>query len=145
MTLLCRRNVGESLLTFKKVKRQLYRLRDKKYPKRPKTDEEIQNSLKDPVLFEEFGQTLDKKHPLYIDSVIEEGKYSFHVFTSLAMIGMVQKYILPGQRKYLMDGTFTVVPEQFRKTGQLLIIAIEYKNGVCKGIINLSKCWCMYT
>lgn len=108
----------------------MYRLRDKKYPKRPKSDEEIRTAFSNPKILEEFGRTLDKKRSLYIGSVIEE-KYAFHAFASTAMIKIVEEHIPPGQRKYLIDGTFRVVPGQFKKNGQLLIIAIEYKNDVC--------------
>lgn len=68
-------------------------------------------------------------HDLYIDSIIEKD-YAFHVFASYANIDLTKKHIPPGQRKYLMDGTFKIVPRQFSKNGQLLIIAIEYKNDV---------------
>lgn len=122
------------MLTFKKVKRHLHRLRDKKYPKRPKTDEDIRDAFNDQAIKDEFGTTLDQKRSLYVDSVIEgegEEKFAFHVFASHAMIKIVEEQIPPGQRKYLIDGTFRVTPEQFKKNGQLLIIAIEYKNDVC--------------
>lgn len=112
------------------MSRQLYRLRDKQYPTRPRTDEDIRDHLKKPEVFEEYGKTLDKLHPLYVDSIIENGKYAFHVFASFATIEMIQKHIPPAERKYLMDGTFKIVPKQFSKKGQLLILSIEYKNDV---------------
>lgn len=126
----CRRKRGESQLKYRSVSRQLYRLRDKKYPKKPQTDEGIRNYLKKPEIMEEYGQTLDKQHPLYIDSVIKKEKYAFHVFASIATIEMIKNQIPCGQRKYVMDGTFKIIPKQFSKKGQLLILSIEYKNDV---------------
>lgn len=127
-------------MIFKNISRQLYRLRDKQYAARPQTGEEIQEKLRTPEVFEEYGKTLNKQHPLYVDSVIEDG-YSFHVFASFATIELIQQHVPPGERKYLMDGTFKIIPRQFTRSGQLLIIAIEYKNDVriLKTTIELEK------
>lgn len=134
-----RRKRGESQLKFKSVSRQLYRLRDKQYPKKPQTDEEIREYLKKPEPFEEYGKTFDKLHPLYIDSVIEKGKYAFHVFASISTIEMIKTEVPCGRRKYVMDGTFKIIPKQFNKKGQLLIISIEYKNDVSFFVKNIQK------
>lgn len=113
-------------MKFESVKRTLIRLRDRKYPPRPSTNEEFEVMFKDPKILAEYGKTLNKERILYIGSVIEE-EFSFHVFASLATIEVIEKNISPEQRKYLMDGTFRMVPRAFK---QLLIIAIEYKNDV---------------
>lgn len=136
--LLHRRIPGESQLRFKRIKRNLYRLRDKRYPKRPSTDEEIQKAFENDDISAEFGQTLDKRRPLYAGSVVEKNNYAFYVFASFGIIEMVKKHIPPDQRKFLMDGTFKIVPRRFR---QLLIIAIEYKNDVrsCLIMIRIEK------
>lgn len=128
-----RRRRGESRLNFKKVSRTLARLRDKHYPptKKDQGDEGIRDSLKDPNIFEEYGKTLDKKFPLYIDSVINKKKnYAFHVFASLSTVKLIKKHIPPNQRRYLADGTFKITPKRFRKKGQVFVISIEYKNDV---------------
>lgn len=124
-----RRNSGESKLKFHSVSRQLYRLRDKQYPKRPESDEDIKVYMHDQKIFDEYGKTLDNLRPLYVDSIVEE-QYAFHVFASFKTIGMIEENIPPNERKYLIDGTFKVVPPKFGKMGQLLIICIEYKNDV---------------
>lgn len=124
----CRRIPGESKLNFESISRQLYRLRDKQYPKRPSTDEEIQQAFENDDIFAEYGRTLDKRRPFYAGSVVKKNRYAFHVFASFGIIDMVKKHIPPEQRKFLLDGTFKIVPRRFR---QLLIIAIEYKNDVC--------------
>lgn len=118
------------------MSRQLYRIRDKRHPKIPRTNIEVQEAFKKAEIFEEYGKTLNKIHPLYVDSIIEE-EYAFHVFASFANIKLTEAHIPPGQRKYLMDGTFKVVPRLFGKKGQLLIIAIEYKNDVSINISHL--------
>lgn len=123
-----RRTPGESNLEYHKIVRHLFRLRDKKYPKRPQTDAEVKALFKNKDIFEEFGLSLNEQHPLYVDSVVEK-KYAFHVFASFANIELTEEWIPPHERKYLMDGTFKIVPRQFKK-GQLLIISIEYQNDV---------------
>lgn len=104
----------------------MYRLRDKEYPNRPKTDEEVQATLSDPKIFEEYGKSLNKQHHFYVGSDITE-KYAFHVFASFDVVNLIEKHIPPAQRNYLMDGTFKIVPSMFQ---QLLIISIEYGNNV---------------
>lgn len=113
-------------MKFRRVKRHLYRLRDKLYPKRPQTDIDIKNTLERPDIFEKYGKTLDGNHSLYLDSKVETD-FAFHVFGSQAMMDMVRQKIAPVQRNYLIDGTFKIVPRTF---AQLLIVAIEYKSDV---------------
>lgn len=108
------------------MERQLYRIRDKEYPNRPKTDEEIRDKLNDPQIFEEYGKTLNNQHQFYVGSDINED-FAFHVFASYDTVNLIEKHIVPEQRNYLMDGTFKIVPSKFQ---QLLIISIEYKNDV---------------
>lgn len=119
-----RRIPGESEVKFESVERQLYRLRDKDYPNRPVTDEEIRTTLKRAEVFDEYGRTLNKEHHFYIDSVITED-FAFHVFASFTIINMTKEHIPPEKRNYLIDATFKIVPS---KCMQLLIISIEYKN-----------------
>lgn len=123
----CRRIPGESKLEFNSIKRQLYRTRDKQYPKRPATDEEMEKAFATEAIFEEYGRTLDKRRPFYAGSVIKKNCYAFHVFASFGIIDLIKKHIPPSKRKYLVNGTFKIVPRRFR---QLLIIAVEYENNV---------------
>lgn len=129
-----RRNPGESTLQFMSVERELYRLRDKQYPNIPRTDKDIERSLKDPNIFEKYGKTLNNQYDFYFDSVINE-KYAFHVFASLATISLIKDHIAPEHRNYLMDGTFKIIP---REHNQLLIVSIEYKNDASIHFFNQS-------
>lgn len=120
------------------MKRQLERIRRKPYPKLPKIEKgdsdttfhkKYQNLLNEADIRENYGKSLDKKHKLYFGSVVRP-LFAFHVFVSFAVINMIKKHITKEndqKRRYLMDGTFKVVPKRFN---QLLIIAIEYKNAV---------------
>lgn len=73
-----------------------------------------------------FGSNLDKTYHLYVDTVIKRD-FSFVIFVSAKVIRLINKFIPPDERYYLMDGTFKIVPRKFY---QLLIISIEYKNDV---------------
>lgn len=83
--------------------------------------------LNDKVIFDQYGRTLNKQYPFYVDSVIKK-HFAFHVFASFAIISIIKKFIKPGDRNYLVDGTFKIAPRQFK---QLLIISIEFKQIVC--------------
>lgn len=53
--------------------------------------------------------------------------YEFTIFASQFVMSFIQQNIRPGDRNYLMDGTFDSLPNGFY---QLLIIALEYENDV---------------
>lgn len=82
--------------------------------------------MKLPNIYEEFGKTENKQHKFYVGSAIKR-HYSFHVFASDSTINMIKEKIAPSDRKYLMDGTFRIVP---RNMAQLLIISIQYGTNV---------------
>lgn len=121
-----RRTPGESKLRLESIQRQLFRLRDKQYHERPKTDKELQKAFRNPQIFKEYGKTLNEKFDFYMGSKVNKN-YSFHVFASLTTIDLIKKHIGIGERNYLMDATFKIVPAKHQ---QLLIISIEYKNDV---------------
>lgn len=132
-----RREPGETKLSFKSVKFQLRKLRDRTYPKKPvekkgETPFDVHKKytalINEPKVLEEFGRTLDKVHKLYFGSVVRYD-YTFHVFASTRIIELIESCITKEKlkRKYLIDGTFRIVPRLFY---QLLIITVEYKNDV---------------
>lgn len=121
-----RRKPVETKLDLGKIKTQLNRLKNKQYPNKPKTSEDMAAELKKPETREMFGKTLDGQRIFYIDSVVRPA-FSFHLFASLAVISFIKQHIKPGERFYSMDGTFQVVPKGL---SQLLIISIQYKNKV---------------
>lgn len=108
------------------MERKLNRLKYKKYPPIPRTLEKTRKVLSTNGNLFKYGNTLDKRHKFYIDTVIEK-MHTFMVFASFEAIDMIKNYIEPEQRRYLIDGTFKVAPNLFY---QLLVIVIEYKNDV---------------
>lgn len=74
-------------------------------------------------VYEEFGMTKhDAKLPFFKHAFAND-KFSYCVFASETIIGFI-KTIPDGDRRYLMDATFKVVP--FSVFTQLLVIHIEY-------------------
>lgn len=136
--IICRRKLGESKLKFNKVQRTLYRLRDKKYPKHPKTHQEIKQVMSNPKVSQDFGRTMDNANQFYFGSVVNK-LFAFHVFASLAVINMIKDKIRDCDRSFLIDGTFKMVP---RMCAQLLIISIQYKNNVCQYFLHF-MCMCI--
>lgn len=126
----------KSKLRFKSIEATLNRLKNKEYPELPKACKEIAEVLEKPEVIEQFDKTLTKKNRLYVDSEVND-TYSFHIFMSHSTIEFIKEHINVGERFYLMDGTFKVVP---RKLSQLLIISIEYKNEVCLALLTNSFC-----
>ncbi|XP_055307952.1 uncharacterized protein LOC129572070, partial [Sitodiplosis mosellana] len=105
--------------------RNIRRHTKKKYPAGPKNTTEIKQAYDDDATMQEFGLNLRRTNYFYVDTVGIEG-CEFTVFASYDMMGMVNEHIPPEGRRYMLDGTFDVVP--IRYFYQLLVIAIEYKN-----------------
>lgn len=135
--LFSRRNLGESKLRFHNMERNLRRLKNKKYPKRPTTAGEIIDAFQNPSIVQEFGLNLRADNRFYVDTIVTKSNSSFTIFASYPIIEMIKKNILPNERKYLLDGTFDVTP--FGHYYQLLVIYIEYQNDVGLNFIFFEK------
>lgn len=122
-----RRPHGESSLSFTSMARNLRRKTNKKRPKNVKTPKEIQGAFENQETMANFGLNLRKTDRFYINTVGKK-KGAFTIFGSHEMIRLVEGHIPPEERKFMLDGTFDVVPVGCYY--QLLIIAIEYKKDV---------------
>lgn len=106
--------------------RTLNRIKNKKYPAIPRTLGKMREVLNQKENLSKYGNTSDQKNKFYINT-INSSAHTFMIFASFKTIEMIKRYIQPGQRRYLFDGTFKIRPKLFY---QLLIITIEYKNDV---------------
>lgn len=113
-------------LEYDKMKRQLFRMKNAKYPKIPKNISDIENALNDATIRKNFAHTYNSDHELYAGTV-QKKEYSFVVFVSRKVINSIEKSIPSSDRNYLIDGTFRIVPRQFK---QLLVISVEFRNDV---------------
>lgn len=139
--LLFRRTPGESKIYYRKVERQLHRIKDVNYPKAPKRGQQIKNAFENDQIMTEHGYNLSGNARLYIDTIISE-KYTFCLFASINTINLIQTNIRPNRRNYLMDATFKIVP--YGKFTQLLIIYIEWSGDVsfdCSKLRKFKKCF----
>lgn len=102
------------------------RHKTKVYSGVPKSIVELRDKFSQPEIMQKYGYTLDGKSPFYAGTVVKPG-FAFTVFASQYAMDFIQKNIPPGSRRYLMDGTFDSLPNDFY---QLLIIGIEYRNAV---------------
>lgn len=129
---------SESQLDYEKIKRQLFRIKNGNYPPIPKTVEDISTAFEVEEVRTMFGYTLDGTHSLYIGTSIEQ-RFAFSVFASKKIISLIEEFIPPKERRYLIDGTFKVVPRMFY---QLIVISIEFENDVSIfGVSNLIGVW----
>lgn len=108
------------------MKRQLFRIKNLKYPKLPKNIKDIQLAFGHEDIMKDFGYTLDKTNLLYVGTVFKKS-YAFVVFVSQKVINIIGDAIPPEKRRLLIDGTFSMVPRQFQ---QLIVVSVEYKNDV---------------
>lgn len=94
----------------------------------PKSPKDIIEAFENPETFEKYAFNLRKTKLFYVDTV-ESGVASFFtIFASYQVIDMIKNHIAPGNRNYLLDGTFKVTP--IGGFYQLLIIHIECENDV---------------
>lgn len=110
------------------MERNLRRLKNKVYPKRPQTAAEIISMFEDDSITDEYAFNLSRTERFYIETVDKPNEYSFSVFASLEAIDIVKNKIPAKDRKYLTDATFKICP--YGCWYQLLIIYIEYQNDV---------------
>lgn len=122
-----RRKLGESSLSYNRMARNIRRYTNTKYPAMPKDTTEIKLAYRQKATMREFGLNLRNTSQFYVDTAEVDGN-EFTLFASYDMIDMVEEHIPPELRRYMIDGTFDVVP--IRYFHQLLVIAIEYKNDV---------------
>lgn len=140
-----RRKPNETKLDFDNVKWQLQAIRSNQYPKHPKIErgdppieihKKYQKLLDGVEIRKVYGRTLDSRHKLYFGPVVK-AMFAFHVFVSFSVIDMIKKHITKDKQqkqRYLIDGTFEVVPKKFN---QLFIVTIEYKNDVRSSLISV--------
>lgn len=111
------------------MERNLRRILNGDVPKMPTSTNDISRAFEDAATMDQYGFNLRKTERFYIDTV-QNDNHSFTLFASYEIIRMIEKYI-PGDRHYLMDGTFDVTP--IGPFSQLLIIYIEHQNDVSGG------------
>lgn len=77
------------------------------------------------IIWNNFGLTKHADNPRpFFKACIEDGNSSFCIFVSEHCFQIIDDNILEGNRRFLIDGTFKIVPHGCFK--QLLIIYVEY-------------------
>lgn len=118
----------KSGLVYKKMSRNLDRLKNDTFPKQPFTAQEIIRDFQHKEIMIRFGYNLSGNDRFYINTVHIPDEYSFSIFASIQSIKLMGEVIATNKRNFLLDGTFKVVPRS--EFYQLLIISIEYKSDV---------------
>lgn len=114
-------------VSFPKMKRQLYRIRNNGIPKSPYTPLEIKEMFENDAIFKEYAVSKHVNKPFYRDTIIEDD-FSYTILISPTIADIIAKK--PNGRRYLLDGTFKTVPCCGYK--QLLIIHYYYMERVSK-------------
>lgn len=127
-TVFSRREPGESKLQFKQLQRTASRVKSNRHPKAPRTITEIKNAFAKPEIYNKYALNLRQTRPFYIDTIDDGPKSAFTILASHQMIDLIEEHVAPEEKRYLMDGTFAVVP--IGCYYQLLIIHLEFKNDV---------------
>lgn len=109
---------------FSTSRRNLYRIRSETMPNPPKTASEIVAAYENAEIMQEYGTSVAigeaQINPFY-RNVVSERRFAYCIFASQAIIDRIA--VLPiANRRYLMDGTFRVVP--YGDFNQLLVIHI---------------------
>lgn len=121
----CRNQDGTKHLVYSRLKRTLERLSSRTFLKSPQTPLEVIESFQTEFIWKNYGLSRDKKHPRpFFKACISEAEFSYCIFASEAIMEGITENINVGQRRYLIDGTFKVVPVGCFK--QLLVIYIQY-------------------
>lgn len=114
------------------MSRNLRRIKKTVRPKNPKTVDALIDEFKKPSVMSKFGLNSRKNERFYINTV-QRKTFSFTIFASVQIMSLIEKHVKPMDRRYLIDGTFQLVPIGFFR--QLLIIHIEYMNDVSNQLV----------
>lgn len=117
-------------LDFNKVKRGLQLIVSKTFVNSPQTALELIYAFQKENIWNSFGKSIEENNSntAFFKACIIEEHYSYCIFASEKSIKLIKENIAPSNRRYLIDGTFSVVPKSCFK--QLLIVYIEYFNQV---------------
>lgn len=110
------------------MKRNLGRYANEKYPANPDSFAAVSDAFKNPNIQNEYGLNMRNNERFYQCTVVNEPIFSFTLFASIETIKMIKEHIPPKDRRYLMDGTFSIRP--IGPYYQVLVIYIEYNNDV---------------
>lgn len=111
------------------MERNLRRIKhDKTYPKNPINGPQVLKTFENPMNKNKFGMNLRKTDNFYVDTIETDHGEWFSLFASYPLIRLIESYIPPEDRRYLIDGTFKVRP--LGNFYQLVVIYIEFKNDV---------------
>lgn len=114
------------------MSRNLRRIKNTTRPKNPKTVDALIDEFKNPSVMSKFGLNSRKNERFYMNTV-RGNTFSFTIFASAQIMTLIENHVKPMDRRYLIDGTFQLVPIGFFR--QLLIIHIEYMNDVSNQLI----------
>lgn len=111
-------------LNYNKMKRGLQKITNKIFVKSPKSALEVTEAFRKENIWNEFGVTKGDEHLPFFKACIQKDDFEYCIFSSDKIINLIQEFIPPGKRMYLVDATFKIVPQGCFK--QLLIIHINY-------------------
>lgn len=109
------------------MRRNLHRIKAQTLPKTPKSPADIIACFEQDNFMQTYGFTMPPDSKQFYVNTIVEANFSYTIFISQYICDQIKTF-QPNQKKYLIDGTFKIVPYGSYK--QLLIIHIEYDNHV---------------
>lgn len=126
-------------LKFLKIQRTLQRVKKSGLPKNPTNIEEINAAFRNDEIMNTYGTSLQSsKKYKFFSGGFETPDHSFCVFSSEAMIELIEQNIPPADRHILMDATFQICPVGPFK--QILIFYIRKCRQVCATHVLQIKC-----
>lgn len=118
----CKKLKGSSnTLEYGRMRRQLFNIKQQKFPKSPMTFADIINIFKNDEVVKHFAMSrYGSGDKFYADTIITES-FSYTLFVSPTITRAIQSMSMSEPRNYVLDATFNVVPisKEFK---QLLII-----------------------
>lgn len=110
-----------SSLLYEDHERCLQQNRNHGVPKAPETVDEIREAISRSEIYDLYCKTDHQDgREIFLDHLYEGKDFSYCIFSSKKIIQHIEATTQPNERRYLIDGTFKVVP--FGSFKQLLII-----------------------
>lgn len=126
----CRKNKESTgLVVYKKMQRNLRRIKAAAMPKSPQTPQDFIDSFKNFEFMQKYGMCDSESDQQFYQTTVLENDFAYSLFFSLPIANRI-KTVPHVDRHYLVDATFSVVPSCGYK--QLLMVHFGHGRHVSK-------------
>lgn len=101
---------GPFPIEYKQIAKTLSNWKKEKYETSPQNCDDIKKAFENPATLADLGTSLHADHGLIFNHVHQEEAFSYCILSSPKSIQIMNEELSPGERFFLIDGTFRITP-----------------------------------